>query len=258
MLARRLLIDSGEAHTVERGGAHHALVVHRLRLVELPAEQRATGKTLTDAGSAEQVLRRGRRAVADTLAGQKREGKIGAIGLSEVSLETLQQAHAVHPVAALQSEYSRWERGAEAQMQPATQALGITFVCYSPLGRALLTASLADTQDLAPHDFRRARPRFKGEAGAQNRALAAQLATLAAGWGLAPSELALAWVLGRQPHAAVIPGTRRQTHLRSNWAADQLVLSAAQMQQLDALFAPGTVAGARYTAQGDGGIESNH
>ena len=196
--------------------------------------------------------------VMETLAALKREGKIAAIGLSEVSLDTLQRAHAVHPVAALQSEYSLWERGAEAEMLPATRALGIAFVCYSPLGRALLTASLAPTQDLAPNDFRRALPRFNGEAGAQNRALAAQLAALAAGWGHAPSELALAWVLGKQPHAVVIPGTRRQTHLRSNWAAGQLALDAKQLQQLDTLFAADAVAGARYTEAGRIGIESPH
>ena len=197
-------------------------------------------------------------AVMQTLAALTREGKIAAVGLSEVSLETLTRAHAVHPVAALQSEYSLWERGAEAEMLPATQALGIAFVCYSPLGRALLTATLASTQDLAPDDFRRALPRFNGEAGAQNRALAEQLAALAAGWGHAPSAVALAWILGKQGHAVVIPGTRRQTHLRSNWAAGQLALEAEQMRQLDSLFAVGRASGARYTEAGRIGIESAH
>ncbi|CAN5217188.1 aldo/keto reductase [soil metagenome] len=196
-------------------------------------------------------------AVMDMLATLKREGKIAAIGLSEVSLDTLTRAHAVHPVAALQSEYSLWERGAEAEMLPATQALGIAFVCYSPLGRAL-AAGGAQPQDLAADDFRRALPRFTGEAGAHNQALAAQLAALAAGWGHAPSQLALAWILAKQPHALLIPGTRRQTHLRSNWSAGQVLLDTAQVQQLDTLFAPGAVAGARYTEQGFVGIESTH
>ena len=196
-------------------------------------------------------------AVMETLAALKHEGKIAAIGLSEVSLDTLTRAHAVHPVAALQSEYSLWERGAEAEMLPATQAMGIAFVCYSPLGRALVAGG-AQPQDLDAKDFRRALPRFNGEAGAHNQALAAQLAALAASWGQAPSEVALAWIVTKQPHALVIPGTRRQTHLRSNWAAGQLALDAQQLQQLDTLFASGAVAGARYTEQGFVGIESAH
>ncbi|WP_082680145.1 aldo/keto reductase [Paucibacter sp. KCTC 42545] len=195
--------------------------------------------------------------VMQTLGELKAEGKIGAIGLSEVSLDTLQRAHAVHPVAALQSEYSLWERGAEAQMLPATAALGIAFVAYSPLGRALLSAALPATQDLAANDFRRQLPRFNGAAGEQNRLLAASLAELAREWGVAQaSQLALAWVLHKQPHALVIPGTRRQSHLRSNWAAGGLRLSPAQLQTLDDLFRPGAVAGERYTEGGWVGIES--
>lgn len=197
-------------------------------------------------------------AVMQTLAALKREGKIGGIGLSEVSLETLARAHAVHPVAALQSEYSLWERGAEAQMLQATARLGVAFVAYSPLGRALLSATLPETQALAANDFRRVLPRFNGEAGEQNRALAQRLAELAADWGLAghASQLALAWILAKQPHALVIPGTRRQKHLRSNWAAGSLGLSPAQVQTLDDLFKPGAVAGERYTEGGWVGIES--
>ncbi|MEJ6007991.1 aldo/keto reductase [Paucibacter sp. AS339] len=194
--------------------------------------------------------------VMQTLAALKAEGKIGAIGLSEVSLETLQRAHAVHPVAALQSEYSLWERGAEAQMLPATAALGVAFVAYSPLGRALLSAALPATQALSPDDFRRVLPRFNGEAGEKNRQLAARLAGLAAQWGVQASQLALAWILNKQPHAMVIPGTRRQTHLRSNWEAGALALTPTQMDSLDALFAAGAVAGSRYTEGGWVGIES--
>jgi len=197
-------------------------------------------------------------AVMQTLLELKREGKIGGIGLSEVSLETLERAHTVHPVAALQSEYSLWERGAEAQMLPATARLGVAFVAYSPLGRALLSAALPETQALATNDFRRQLPRFNGEAGEQNRALAQRLAELAADWGLAgkASQLALAWILAKQPHALVIPGTRRQKHLGSNWAAGSLALSPVQVQTLDELFKPGAVAGERYTEGGWVGIES--
>ena len=195
-------------------------------------------------------------AVMETLGALKVEGKIAAIGLSEVSVETLRRAHAVHPVAAVQSEYSLWERGAELEMLPATAALGVAFVAYSPLGRALLSAAMPATRDLAPDDFRRMLPRFNGEAGESNRALAERPATLAAAWGMPASQLALAWILNKQPHVLVIPGTRRQTHLGSNWAAGQIALNAVQVAALDALFAPGTVAGERYTEGGWVGIES--
>jgi aryl-alcohol dehydrogenase-like predicted oxidoreductase len=195
-------------------------------------------------------------AVMDTLAALKAEGKIAAIGLSEVSAETLRRAHAVHPVAALQSEYSLWERAAEQEMLPTCAALGVAFVAYSPLGRALLSATMPATQDLAPDDFRRMLPRFNGEAGESNRALAERLAALAAAWGMPASQLALAWILHKQPHVLVIPGTRRQTHLGSNWAAGQIDLNGVQVAALDALFAPGTVAGERYTEGGWVGIES--
>ncbi|MCV2370574.1 aldo/keto reductase [Roseateles oligotrophus] len=194
--------------------------------------------------------------VMETLAALKAEGKIAAIGLSEVSAETLRRAHAVHPVAALQSEYSLWERAAEQEMLPTSAALGVAFVAYSPLGRALLSATMPATQDLAPDDFRRMLPRFNGEAGESNRALAERLATLAAAWSMPASQLALAWILHKQPHVLVIPGTRRQTHLGSNWAACRIDLNAVQMAALDALFAPGAVAGERYTEGGWVGIES--
>ncbi|MBT9492848.1 MAG: aldo/keto reductase [Paucibacter sp.] len=190
------------------------------------------------------------------LAGLRAEGKIAAIGLSEVSLQTLQRAHAVHPVAALQSEYSLWERGAELEMLPATAAMGIAFVAYSPLGRALLSAALPATQDLAPDDFRRILPRFNGAAGEHNRALVAEFAKLADTWGLPASQLALAWILNKQAHVLVIPGTRRRTHLASNWAAGQIRLTTEQLTALDALFAPGSVTGERYTEGGWVGIES--
>ncbi|MDT9002052.1 aldo/keto reductase [Paucibacter sp. APW11] len=194
--------------------------------------------------------------VMGALAELKQQGKIAAIGLSEVSVETLRRAHAVHPVAALQSELSLWERGAEREMLALTAELGTAFVAYSPLGRALLTAELPATQDLAPNDFRRALPRFNGEAGEHNRQLAERLAALAADWGMSAAQLALAWVLGSGEHVLVIPGTRRRRHLASNWAAGTLRLGAAQRQQLDQLFAPGAVAGARYTELGWVGIES--
>jgi aryl-alcohol dehydrogenase-like predicted oxidoreductase len=194
--------------------------------------------------------------VMETLAALKAAGKIAAIGLSEVSAETLQRAHAVHPVAALQSEYSLWSRGAEAQILPATRALGIAFIAYSPLGRALLSAELAPTQDLASEDFRRVLPRFNGAAGEHNRALVARLAKLAASWGHAPAQVALAWILNKHPNTLVIPGTRRQTHCATNWAAAQIELGTQQVQALDELFAHGAALGERYTEGGWVGIEA--
>lgn len=191
-----------------------------------------------------------------TLADLKAEGKIGAVGLSEVSEDTLRRAHAVLPVAALQNEYSLWERSAEQAMLAVTAELGVAFVAYSPLGRALLSAQLPATQDLAPDDFRRALPRFNGEAGEHNRQLAERLAALAADWGHSAAQLALAWVLHQQPHTLVIPGTRRQKHLLSNWAAGQIQLEPTQVDTLNRLFAPGSVAGSRYTELGWVGIES--
>jgi aryl-alcohol dehydrogenase-like predicted oxidoreductase len=194
--------------------------------------------------------------VMQTLAGLQAEGKIGAIGLSEVSADTLRRAHAVAPVAALQSELSLWERGAEAQMLALTAELGTAFVAYSPLGRALLTAALPAPEALAENDFRRQLPRFNGEAGEHNRALAARLAELAQAWGHSASQVALAWVLSLAPHTHVIPGTRRQSYLRSNIAAGAITLNAAQKAALDALFARGAVMGDRYTEKGWVGIES--
>lgn len=192
-----------------------------------------------------------------TLADLQAAGKIGAVGLSEVNADTLQRAHAVHPVAALQSEYSLWERGAEADMLPLTQALGVAFVAYSPLGRALSAAGSTDeAPTLENQDFRRSLPRFNGAAGARNQALATRLAELAQGFGLTASELSLAWLLSRQPHALAIPGTRRQKHLRSNWQSAAHALQPALLAALDALFEPGAVAGERYPEAGFAGIET--
>ena len=195
-------------------------------------------------------------ALMESLVALKTAGKIAAIGLSEVSADTLRRAHAVHPVAALQNEYSLWERGAEAEMLPLCQALGVAFVAYSPLGRALLSAELPPTEELDAKDFRRQLPRFSGEAGAHNRALVAEFSSLAEGWQMKPAQVALAWILSRQPHAHVIPGMRRETHLQANWDGARRTLDAAQLARLDALFAPEAVQGARYTPQGYVGIES--
>jgi aryl-alcohol dehydrogenase-like predicted oxidoreductase len=191
-----------------------------------------------------------------TLAQLVQEGKIGAIGLSEVSASTLREAHAVHPVAALQSEYSLWERHAEADILPTTQALGTAFVAYSPLGRALLTDAPPQVDALASDDFRRALPRFNGSAGDHNRRLQQQLAALAQALGITTASLSLAWMLHKQPHLLPIPGTRRQRHLASNVEAATWALGPEVLRSLDALFAMDTPQGERYPEAGWAGIET--
>lgn len=182
------------------------------------------------------------------------EGKIGAIGLSEVSVETLRRAHAVHPVAAVQSEYSLWSREPEAGMLAACAELGTAFVAYSPLGRAFLTATV-DTGKLADDDFRKRNPRFSGEAEARNRQLVAALGELAVARGLSNAQLALAWLLNKAPHVIPIPGTRRIAYLESNVSAADIALTADELGQLDRLFDPLAVAGARYPEGGFVGVE---
>ena len=194
--------------------------------------------------------------VVGTLADLVREGKVAAIGLSEVSADSLRTAHAVHPVAAIQSEYSLWERGAEAEVLPTAQALGVAFVAYSPLGRSFLTNQPPVTAALEAGDFRRALPRFQGEAGAANQTLQQALTALAQPLGQPVAAIALAWLLQRQQHVLPIPGTRRLAHLQQNLAACSLVLPDAVMAQLDGLFAPGKVAGARYPDAGWAGVET--
>lgn len=174
------------------------------------------------------------------------EGKTRAIGLSEPSAETLRRAHAVHPVAAVQSEYSLWTRDPEAEILPLCADLGVTFVAYSPLGRGFLAGSATDRGALAADDFRRANPRFQDDALTRNRALHDALAAFAAARDATPAQIALAWLAAKHGHVTAIPGTTRPDHLRSNAAAADLALSAAEVADLDALFPPGAAAGDRY------------
>lgn len=182
-------------------------------------------------------------------------GKVRAIGLSEVSADTLRRAHAVHPIAALQSEYSLWTREPEAELLPACAELGTAFVAYSPLGRAFLTGTL-DTAALGAQDFRAHNPRFQGDAAAANAQLVARLGALARRWGLSNAQLALAWLLARQPHVIPIPGTRRRARLEENLAAAAVRLDAGQVAAIEAVFAPGAAQGARYPDAGRVGIET--
>jgi aryl-alcohol dehydrogenase-like predicted oxidoreductase len=181
-------------------------------------------------------------------------GKVGAIGLSEVSVQTLRRAHAVFPIAAVQSEYSLWSREPEAGMLATCAELDVAFVAYSPLGRAFLTGTV-DVGQLADNDFRKNNPRFVGEAQAANQRLVAALTTFAAERGLSNSQVALAWMLNKHPHVVPIPGTRRITYLESNVSASDVELTPNEIEQLDRLFDPQAVAGARYPDAGLLGIE---
>lgn len=192
--------------------------------------------------------------VVGAMANLVRAGKVRDIGLSEVNVATLRRAFAVHPVAAVQSEYSLWSREPESGMLDACAALGVSFVAYSPLGRAFLTGTVR-TSELEVNDFRKANPRFTGDAEAANRALVDALGTLAHDAGLSNAQMALAWLLAKHPHVVPIPGARRLPHLEQNVAAAAVKLTAQQVHALDDLFAPGKVMGARYPAAGMGGIE---
>lgn len=182
-------------------------------------------------------------------------GKVGAIGLSEVSVDTLRQAHAVHPIAAVQSEYSLWSREPETDMLAACAELGTAFVAYSPLGRGFLTGTL-DVGELADNDFRKHNPRFTGEAKAQNRRLVDALDEFASARGSGGAQVALAWLLNKHPHVIPIPGTRRIAYLESNVRAADITLSVDEIARLDRLFDPESVAGARYPDAGFVGIET--
>ena len=193
--------------------------------------------------------------VVGAMAELVRAGKVRALGLSEVGADTLRRAHAVHPISALQSAYSLWTRGPEQDVLPLCRELGIAFVAYSPLGRALLTGAV-DTANLSAGDFRAHNPRFQGEAGMANARLVEQLGALAQNWGISRAQLALAWLLAKQPHVVPIPGTRRIERLQENIAAAAVHLDAAQMAAVEGVFAPRAVQGERYAPAGWVGMET--
>ncbi|MGW0856107.1 aldo/keto reductase [Streptomyces sp. NPDC002690] len=180
------------------------------------------------------------------MAGLVAEGKVRAIGLSEVTPEVLRRAHAVHPVAALQSEYSLWERGVESEVLPECRRLGIGFVAYSPLGRGMLTGSLDRGAEFASDDFRSTIPKFQGENFARNRRLVDGLERFATGTGATPAQIALAWLLARHHDVVAIPGSTRPANVRANLAATAVRLSADDVAELDDLFDPARVSGGRY------------
>ncbi len=177
-------------------------------------------------------------------------GKVRFLGLSEVAGATLRAAHAVHPIAALQSEYSLWMRERETDVLPLCAELGITFVPFSPLGRAFLTGTL-DVARLAPDDFRASLPRFQGEAAVQNQRLVARLQAFSDARQVKPGQIALAWLMAKGeagPPIVPIPGTRHPARVQENAVAASIFLSPAEVTELDALFAPQAVMGARYPA----------
>lgn len=173
-------------------------------------------------------------------------GKIGAIGLSEVSADTLRRAHAAHPITALQTEYSLWTRNPEIAVLDACRELGVTFVAFSPVARGFLAGAFARQKDLGRDDIRFAMPRFNGEDFVRNQALYDPYKAIADEVGCTPAQLALAWLLHRDPALVTIPGTHVIAHLEENMAANDVRLSAAQMAALDALVNQRTVSGGRY------------
>jgi len=183
-----------------------------------------------------------------TLSDLVREGKIREIGLSEVSANTLRKAHAVHPIAAVQTEYSLWTRNPEIAVLKACEELGTTFVAFSPVARGFLCGDLRDVSTLAANDIRRAMPRFAGDTYTANLSLLEGYQVIAHEAGCMPAQLALAWLLHKSSKLIPIPGTKNMRHLEDNMAAADVVLSSEQMQQLDALINPQTVKGARYNA----------
>jgi aryl-alcohol dehydrogenase-like predicted oxidoreductase len=170
-------------------------------------------------------------------------GKVRHIGLSEAAPDTIRRAHAVHPVAALQTEYSLWTRDPEAELLPLTRELGIGFVPYSPLGRGFLTGQIRSRADLDPNDFRSQNPRFADENFDQNLRIVDEVRAVAGELGATPGQIALAWLLAQDDHIAPIPGTKRIERLEENAAADGVTLSASQLARLNAI-AP--AAGDRY------------
>ena len=183
------------------------------------------------------------------LADLVREGKIRYIGLSEVPVSILERAHNVHPVTALQTEYSLWSRDVEADILPACERLGIGFVPYSPLGRGFLTGQIRSMDDLDADDYRRDSPRFQGENFAKNLQLAEKIGELAQEKGVKPSQLALAWVLSRGDNMVPIPGTKRRHYLEENIAALDVSLSEAEIAAIEAVFPFRVAAGDRYNAE---------
>jgi aryl-alcohol dehydrogenase-like predicted oxidoreductase len=177
-------------------------------------------------------------------------GKVRYIGLSEAAPQTLRRAHAVHPIAALQTEYSLWTRDPEDEVLPTCRELGIGFVAYSPLGRGFLTGRFRSPDDIPEDDFRRKNPRFMGENFDRNLRLVERVREIAAEKRVTPGQLALAWVLHQGDDIVPIPGTKRRTYLEENAAAAEIELTEEELERLDEVLPPGAAAGDRYAPEG--------
>jgi aryl-alcohol dehydrogenase-like predicted oxidoreductase len=184
------------------------------------------------------------------MAGLVREGKVRFLGLSEASPATLRRAHAVHPVSALQTEYSLWTRDPEEAVLPVCRELGIGFVAYSPLGRGFLTGRFRCFEDLPEGDYRRSAPRFQGENFAKNLDLVTRVEEIAKEKGCTPAQLALAWINAQGPDVVPIPGTKTRVRLEENAGALSVSLSAGDLARIDAVAPKGVAAGPRYPEAG--------
>ena len=179
-----------------------------------------------------------------------RQGKVRWLGLSEAAPQTIRRAHRVHPIAALQTEYSLWSRDPEDGILPAVRALGIGFVPYSPLGRGFLTGRIRSIDDLEANDYRRNSPRFQGANFEKNLHLLDEVNAIAKDKGCTPSQLALAWVLAQGEDVVPIPGTKHVKYLEENAKAAEIRLTPAELERIDAALPPGAAAGMRYPEQG--------
>jgi aryl-alcohol dehydrogenase-like predicted oxidoreductase len=178
-----------------------------------------------------------------------KEGKVRYLGLSEASAATMRRAVKVHPIAALQTEYSLWTRDPESEILSTCRELGIGFVAYSPLGRGFLTGQFKRFEDLAADDYRRISPRFQGDNFQKNLDLVKQVESIAKEKGCKPSQLALAWVLAQGDDIAPIPGTKRRKYLEENAGALEVQLTADDLRRLDEAFPEGSASGPRYNEQ---------
>jgi len=184
------------------------------------------------------------------MAGLVQAGKVRFLGLSEASPATIRRAHAVHPITALQTEYSLWSREPEDAVLPLLRELGIGFVPYSPLGRGFLTGQIKSLEDLDADDWRRTSPRFQGDAFGRNLDLVAKIGEIAHAKGCTPGQLALAWVLAQGEDIIPIPGTKKVRYLEANVAAAEVVLSRDELTAIDRAFPVGSAAGERYAPEG--------
>jgi aryl-alcohol dehydrogenase-like predicted oxidoreductase len=184
--------------------------------------------------------------VVGTMADFVREGKVRYLGLSEAGEQTIRRAHAVHPIAALQSEYSLWERNLEPRIIPVLRELGIGLVPFAPLGRGFLTGAARRAEEYAEGDFRRGDPRYQGQNFDANMRAAQAVKDMAAKQGATPAQLALAWLLHKGDDIVPIPGTKRRKYLEENVAAANVKLTRDEIATLDRALAPGTVSGLRY------------